>query len=218
MVWNPADYGNLSVLHVGDHEIWQPDVMLYNSAAGVGMEHFGNTHCLVYENGTVLWVPPTLFSSNCEMDMRYWPYDSHKCNLKIGSWTYDANQIDLVKYGIERDLYNENYEWVVTQVDSERNVRKYECCDQPYVDVNHNIYFSRRSPMYKAVILAPALVVILMTLSNFWLPAQSGEKIMLNGVNVIVVVGFLIFFAERIPVMSSSTPLVGKFKQCNFMY
>lgn len=209
--WNPADYGNLSVLHVGDHEIWQPDVLLYNSAAGNGMEHFGNVLCLVYSNGSVLWVPPTLFTSNCEMDMHYWPYDSHKCNIKIGSWTYDASQIDLVEGRIETDVYTENYEWTITHVDAQRNVRKYDCCENSYVDIDHNVYFKRRSPMFKSVVLAPALVIILMTLSNFWLPAQSGEKILLNGVNVIVVVCFLIFFAQRIPVMSSSTPLVGKF-------
>lgn len=201
----------MSVLHVGDHEIWQPDILLYNSdAAGKGLEHFGNTHCLVFNNGSVLWVPPTLFTSNCQMDMHYWPYDSHKCILKIGSWTYDALQIDLADGRIETDVYTENYEWTITKVDVQRNVRKYECCDKPYVDIEHSVYFKRRSPMFKAVVLAPALVVILMTLSNFWLPAPSGEKILLNGVNVIVVVSLLTFFAQRIPVMSSSTPLVGK--------
>jgi hypothetical protein len=28
--WNESDYGGLSVLHVGDHELWQPDIVLYN--------------------------------------------------------------------------------------------------------------------------------------------------------------------------------------------
>ncbi|CAG2065662.1 unnamed protein product, partial [Timema podura] len=28
--WNASDYGDLSVLHIADHEIWQPDIVLYN--------------------------------------------------------------------------------------------------------------------------------------------------------------------------------------------
>lgn len=174
------------------------------------MDHFGHTHCLVYSNGSVLWVPPTLFSSHCDLDMQYWPYDAHKCNLKIGSWTYDALHIDLLPSRIETDVYTPNHEWLVTYTDSVRHETKYACCAEPYVDIDYNIHFVRRSPMYRAVVLAPALVVVVMTLANFWLPPRSGEKILLNGVNIVVVVGFLIFFAQRIPVMSSSTPLVGR--------
>lgn len=28
--WNASDYGGLSKVHFADHEVWQPDVMLYN--------------------------------------------------------------------------------------------------------------------------------------------------------------------------------------------
>lgn len=30
LVWDVKDYGNLVELHFGDHEIWQPDMCLYN--------------------------------------------------------------------------------------------------------------------------------------------------------------------------------------------
>lgn len=28
--WNATDYGGLTRLHLADHEIWQPDIVLYN--------------------------------------------------------------------------------------------------------------------------------------------------------------------------------------------
>jgi hypothetical protein len=28
--WNESEYGGLSVLHVAEHEIWQPDIVLFN--------------------------------------------------------------------------------------------------------------------------------------------------------------------------------------------
>lgn len=28
--WNENDYGGISVIKIGDHEVWQPDITLYN--------------------------------------------------------------------------------------------------------------------------------------------------------------------------------------------
>lgn len=204
--WNIADYGNMKVLHVGEHETWKPDISLYRSG---GMELFGDTNSLAYNNGTVLWVKMASLKTHCMMDMRYWPYDKHICTLYLGSWTYNANEVDFVGNEISKHSYESNNEWWVSEVDVKRTENIYPCCPEPYVAVEFHIHFERRSPLYKSVVLAPALMVIVMTLANFWLPAQSGEKIMLNGVNIIIVVSFLVFFAQKIPITSSNTPLVG---------
>lgn len=59
------------------------------------IEHYGDTMCIVYNNGKVLWVPPSLFVALCELDLRLWPFDTQVCSLKFGSWTYDSQQIDM---------------------------------------------------------------------------------------------------------------------------
>lgn len=28
--WDPAKYGNIEHIHVGNHEVWQPDILLYH--------------------------------------------------------------------------------------------------------------------------------------------------------------------------------------------
>lgn len=28
--WDPSKYGNLQHIHVGNHEVWQPDILLYH--------------------------------------------------------------------------------------------------------------------------------------------------------------------------------------------
>ncbi|KAJ9578406.1 hypothetical protein L9F63_005364, partial [Diploptera punctata] len=94
--WNDSEYGGLKVLHVADHEIWQPDIVLYNSATANVVDHYGNTHCLVYPNGEVLWVPPTEFQVFCDLDLRLWPYDTQSCQLTLGSWTYDGDKVDIL--------------------------------------------------------------------------------------------------------------------------
>jgi hypothetical protein len=111
--WKPENYGNLTLIHVADHEVWQPDLTLYNSAgenfqwflqksqkilnflAGSSIDHYGNTNCIVYNNGKVLWVPPSKFDTFCELDLKYWPFDKQTCQIIIGSWTYSGFQINL---------------------------------------------------------------------------------------------------------------------------
>lgn len=88
--WNESDYGNLTRIALAQHEIWQPDISLYNSATGSNNDYFGNTHFFVEPNGTVLWVPPSTFKTFCDSDLRYWPFDSHKCTLLFGSWIYNG--------------------------------------------------------------------------------------------------------------------------------
>lgn len=209
MIWNASDYGDLATIHIGSHELWQPDIMLYNSAAGTNIDHYGNTNCIVTNNGSVLWVPPTELRSFCSLDMRLWPFDTQECQITIGSWTYDGNKIDLISKDVEKEVLVTNHHWKLIGITETRNVKMYSCCDEPYVDIQYNLTLQRVSPIFKAVVITPASIIVLMTLANFWLPSQAGEKILLNGINAIIIVVFLVYFAQKLPIMGE-IPLVGK--------
>lgn len=211
--WTPADYGNQTVLHIGEHEIWQPDVLVYNSAAGHNIDYYGNTHCLVIANGSVLWVPPAQLVVYCQLNLRHWPYDSQKCTIKMGSWTYDNTKVELSLGTLQDDvkMLMDNSEWQLTGTNMVRNIVYYNCCVEPYADINFEFQLQRRSAIYRAIVVTPATVVILLALASFWLPPTAGEKILLNGVNVVVIVSFLVYFARRLPTMGEHTPYVGGF-------
>lgn len=190
----------------------QPDLLLYNGATGTLTDQYGNSHCIVQSTGDIVWVPPTHYQSHCGIDLRLWPFDTQECGLLMGSWTHHGEQIDLqiTGNGVELDLSTENNQWEVTRASATRNQKYYDPNPEPYLDVTFNFTLMRRSPMYKTVVVTPAVGVILMTLANFWLPAQSGEKILLNGINALIIVTFLTYFAQRLPSMAIHTPLVGR--------
>ena len=171
-------------------------------------------------NGSVIWVPPTEFQTFCDLNLKYWPFDSHDCHLILGSWTYNGNEIDIVgnmAHAIMVEVLVQNYKWEITKSLASRNIRYYSCCTEPYVDIEFNITIQRRSPMYKAVVITPASMIVLMTLASFWLPCQAGEKILLNGVTAIIIVIFLIYFAHKLPAMASHTPLIGIYFYTNYV-
>lgn len=207
--WDPANYGNLTLLHVGNHEVWQPDVVLYNSASDI--EHYGNTHVLITSLGTVLWVPPSQFDTFCELDLTHWPYDTQRCTLLMGSWTFDGDKLDLWpnENAIDLELQIKSNEWQIINTTWARNVKMYDCCTEPYVNVEFNITVQRRPNVYRSIVTVPAITVIVMTLSTFLLPINSGQKILLNAGNIISVVLFLLYFTSRLGNMAISTPLIG---------
>lgn len=56
----------------------------------------------VYHDGDVQWIPPALYKSSCQIDMRNFPFDIQNCHLKFGSWTHDGFKLNLSFYeGIE---------------------------------------------------------------------------------------------------------------------
>lgn len=62
--------------------------------------------------------------------------------------------------------------------------------------------------MFKAIVVTPAIIVVVMTLASFWLPPQASfEKLFLNGVTVISIL--LVYFSQLLPMLATSTPLIG---------
>ena len=41
--------------------------------------------------------PPAIFKSYCEIDVRYFPFDTQTCFMKFGSWSYSGLQVRCVR-------------------------------------------------------------------------------------------------------------------------
>ena len=69
LMWNPMDFGNLTVIRIPPTLVWQPDIMLYNRN-NYGDKMFpdleiGSSNALVYSNGEVLFVPDRKIEARC---------------------------------------------------------------------------------------------------------------------------------------------------------
>nr|WUR05318.1 nicotinic acetylcholine receptor alpha 9 subunit [Orius laevigatus] len=212
--WNVSKYNGMTYVHMADHEVWQPDMTLYNSAIGNNMDHYGNAHCIVYSDGKVLWIPPAQFTVYCDLDLTHWPFDSHACNIILGSWTYSGEHINLTTTEntvYESDLNIYGSEWKVTKIVRQREVKIYPCCTEPYIGIINTVYLTRLSSTYFSVIVLPTIGMVLMTLSLFWLPSHTQERMVLSGAILILISIFMIYFSQRLPAMGSSTPLIVMF-------
>uniref|UniRef100_A0A3B3HX37 Neuronal acetylcholine receptor subunit alpha-7 n=2 Tax=Oryzias latipes TaxID=8090 RepID=A0A3B3HX37_ORYLA len=208
--WNQSEYPGVKNLRFTSDQVWTPDILLYNSADDDFDSTF-KTNVLVNSSGYAKYLPPGIFMSTCNVDVRWFPFDIQKCNLKFGSWTYDGWLLDLQMIEADISSYMPNGEWDLIGVPGSRNEIFYDCCKEPYTDVTFVITIRRRTLYYALNLLIPCVLLSSMTLLVFVLPADSGEKISLGITVLLSLTVFMLLVAEIMPATSDSVPLIGQY-------
>ncbi|KAH7931860.1 hypothetical protein HPB49_025826 [Dermacentor silvarum] len=160
------------------------------------------TKAIIHEDGRVVWNPPAIYKSFCQIDVQYFPFDKQDCFMKFGSWTYDGFQVDLkhvseipdtniVPVGIDLTEFYLSVEWDIMAVPAMRREKFYSCCEQPYPDITFNITLRRKTLFYTVNLIIPCVGISCLSVLVFYLPSDSGEKI--------------------IPPTSLAMPLLGKY-------
>ncbi|MBN3310252.1 ACHA7 protein, partial [Amia calva] len=210
LTWNPEQYPGVQNLRFPSNQIWVPDILLYNSAD----ERFDatfHTNVLVNASGACQYIPPGILKSTCYIDVRWFPFDVQKCDLKFGSWTHNGWLLDLQMLEVDISTYISNGEWDLVGVPGKRNELYYECCKEPYPDVTFTVTMRRRTLYYGLNLLIPCVLISGLALLVFLLPADSGEKISLGITVLLSLTVFMLLVAEIMPATSDSVPLIAQY-------
>ncbi|XP_077989125.1 neuronal acetylcholine receptor subunit alpha-2-like [Glandiceps talaboti] len=210
--WNVSDYGGLGVLRVPSPLLWLPDIVLYNNADG-NYEPTLMTKALVYNTGTIYWLPPAIYKSSCRIDVQYFPFDEQHCTMKFGSWTYDGRVLDLVMMDEDVDLedYWESGEWDILGSPGTKHTAKYPCCEEIYTDITFTFIIRRKPLFYTVNLIIPCVLISFLSVLVFYLPSDCGEKISLCISVLLALTVFLLLISEIIPPTSVLIPLIGRY-------
>ncbi|XP_067456230.1 neuronal acetylcholine receptor subunit alpha-7-like [Thunnus thynnus] len=208
--WNQSDYPGVKNLRFTADQVWTPDILLYNSAHDKFDATF-KTNVLVNSSGFCEYLPPGIFISTCNVDVRWFPFDIQRCELKFGSWTFDGWLLDIQMKEADVSGYMPNGEWDLVEVPGGRHEVFYDCCAEPYPDITFVVTLRRRTLFYALNLLIPCVLLSSMTLLVFLLPANSGEKISLGITVLLSLTVFMLMVAEIMPATSDSVPLIGQY-------
>ncbi|KAK3106581.1 hypothetical protein FSP39_023022 [Pinctada imbricata] len=207
--WNSDDYGGTGSIRIPSHNLWVPDVVLYNSVDDYTSGYM-QALAMVYEDGRVFWGPVVRMRSSCKIDITYFPFDDQTCKLKLGSWAYHGFMVDVTNRSSTIDLSNfvDNGEWELIQVRVERNTVFYNCCPEPFPDVTFYMLLRRRIKYYFMNIIIPCIILSFLCLAGFLLPPESGEKITLGLSVLLTITVFMLMVADKMPQTSESISVI----------
>uniref|UniRef100_A0A1I8GMR6 Neur_chan_LBD domain-containing protein n=1 Tax=Macrostomum lignano TaxID=282301 RepID=A0A1I8GMR6_9PLAT len=232
--WNPAEYGDADHMLLPPDALWTPDIVLYSNTGGDWDLSQSATKLKVYHDGRVVWKPPVIYESSCDINVEFFPFDTQECRLKMGTWTYHGLLIDLrhlaqktedervkrtsfdnceadINYAADLSEYVENTEWDLLQVSATRNIAFYACCPEPYLDITFFIRFRRQPVFYGTNLICPCMAISFLTVFVFYLPSDSQEKITLSISILIALTVFILLVFELTPPTSLVVPLITKY-------
>ncbi|KAJ8406421.1 hypothetical protein AAFF_G00299950 [Aldrovandia affinis] len=102
-------------------------------------------------------------------------------------------------------------EWDLVEVLGRRNEKIYACCEEPYPDVTFTVVMRRRALYYGLTLLLPCVLISMLAMLVFLLPADSGEKISLGITVLLSLTVFMLLVAEIMPKTSDSVPILAQY-------
>ncbi|KRT85547.1 transmembrane ion channel, partial [Oryctes borbonicus] len=208
--WDPSSYDNVDLIHLTSSEIWTPDLALYNKYNHDSVKKIFDTgvDCIIRNTGKVTCVPPSQHEAVCIADLRNYPYEKQKCILRLGSWVHSGEEIDF-RFS-NKPVTTENVptgEWTILNVAVERYPGNYSCCpNNTYPSLVFTFTLERRPSYHEAVIIIPAVVIIIITLFVFHFNAAENERLYLIIVDLLLHFLFLRNLVYEIPSMGVNTP------------
>ncbi|KAG1678675.1 Acetylcholine receptor subunit alpha-like 1 [Nymphon striatum] len=180
------------------------------------------TKAVLHYDGRVVWKPPAIYKSSCEINVEYFPFDQQTCHMKFGSWSYDGYKVNLVHkhssngsnfvdLGTDLSEFYRSVEWEIMGVPAKRTEMFYVCCEHPYIDITFNITMRRKTLFYTVNLIIPCVGMSFLSVLVFYLPSHSGEKVSLSISIMLSLTVFFLLLAEIIPPTSLAVPLLGKY-------
>ncbi|XP_047123166.1 neuronal acetylcholine receptor subunit alpha-10 isoform X1 [Hydra vulgaris] len=215
LTWNASEWEGINSVTVSPNKIWKPDITVYNNAEQdfQGLDYYGKTKVIVYSDGNIVWLIPTLLRTTCKLDMSYFPFDEQVCPLIFGSWAYDQVAIDLYHKNPTGDLsiLAKSSEFIISGFEAVRVSELFKCCPNPYVSLTYKLHFQRRAKFYLFKIILPGVLIALLSCFSFILPPLSGDRVGLVITNFLSLSFYVLIVSDFVPPSSDTLPLLVKF-------
>jgi nicotinic acetylcholine receptor len=216
LTWDRDQFAGIHTIRITPNRVWHPDIVLFNNADGRFEVSF-KSNILLDENGTLMWIPCSIYKSSCTIDVNYFPFDEQSCEMIYGSWTYNGDEVQLQPYipnFVKVDLsdYEKSGTWDVVGVPGNFTT----AFD---IKEGHNvskavltIVMRRKTLFYTVNLILPCALVSVLSMFVFYLPSTAGEKVTMSVSILLALVVFLqVLVTNLLPPSSISLPLFAKY-------
>ena len=216
--WNSSQYGAIDRLVVPADTFWTPDILLYNTAneESVSALDVYKASLLVDERGRVTWVSPVTLKSSCDINVKWFPFDSQNCSLLFGSISMTKQRLQLKFYNKPKSIeaFQDKFHyssgvWKVKALTPHLRDEVYSCCKNPFSIIEFNLSLKRLPLYYVLYLVLPCLCLSLLSPFVFFVPPESGERIGFGITIVLAMSVYLLVISDKLPEKSNESPLIG---------
>ncbi|KAI8508896.1 hypothetical protein Bbelb_127440 [Branchiostoma belcheri] len=210
--WNPHDHGGIETLVLPVKKVWTPDIFLYNNVDGEagGLEKVADV--VLNSDGTATWNQPGIFQSACPMDTSLFPFDEQVCELYFGSWVHPVTRLNITATPtVDREQYQQNEQFILEEPSKiYTEIENYKG-NVSFSHVKVVLHLQRRCAYYKFNLIQPWVILMILNIAAFYIPADCGERL---GFTITIMLSLVLFqevVAQQLPQTSTTRPLMSRF-------
>ncbi|KAL4233411.1 Neuronal acetylcholine receptor subunit beta-4 [Mactra antiquata] len=202
IAWEPADYDGIVEFAVNSGRFWTPPLLIINT--NDKLDFIGNPSIKTrYANTGVAFYDPGLsLTVSCRLDIRFYPWDRHRCFLQFDPWHYVPEELILINQTshVDTTFYKPNGQWDLISSGVSSIAFPHKSTSYQVV-----IFIERQSTYVIVNVILPVIVLSLLNLMIFFIPNVSGERISFSITLLLAVTVFMTIVADNLP--KSSTPM-----------
>ncbi|XP_031570460.1 neuronal acetylcholine receptor subunit beta-3-like [Actinia tenebrosa] len=225
LYWDKSKYGGKDRVNFLPTEVWFPDIALHNNGDNLTPRAGGTSKFLsnvaVDSDGLNVWSGPASFTASCELKLDYWPFDTQKCAFRFGSFSYHKQQLTISPFATKSTLgesFIENGDWAIMGIDIDIGETDHgNCCPYKFSQISFTITMERKYSYQMFYVVAPCLIMSILTLVSFWIPSESGERIGFVTTLLLGMMVFLLIVPDSLPESSRAIPVLGVLLMCTLV-
>ncbi|KAL7853893.1 hypothetical protein AOLI_G00207370 [Acnodon oligacanthus] len=213
LMWDPEEFDGITEISLSSDAIWVPDVII-SEFVDEGKSPV-IPYVYVNSSGIVKNYKPIQVVSACDLEIYAFPFDKQNCTLTFRSWLHSVNEVDLALWRSAEVIANDTREfmndgeWELLSIPS--HYWKMNLADRDYAHIQFNLLIRRRPLLYVVSVLIPSIFLMVVDVTSFYLPPNSGTRITFK---TSILLGYTVFrvnLMDEIPATAIKTPLIGVF-------
>ncbi|XP_041118602.1 5-hydroxytryptamine receptor 3A-like [Polyodon spathula] len=212
LVWDPSEFDGMDHLNVPVEFIWTPDFYIYEFV-GEDLSPF-IPYLYLHHDGQVIHDQPIRAVTSCNLDIFYFPFDTHSCILTFGPYLHTVRDIRLGLHLPSEQLLKESLqslgnrgEWELLNITGSPLPFYYQNEEWPMCVFTVKI--RRRPIMYLVKLVIPSAFLVLLDILSFFLPVHSVDRCAFKVTLLLGYSMFLLMMNNILPNNSGGTPLIG---------
>ena len=206
LVWQPELHGNVTSFTIPQEHIWIPDLFLKNGVKepkGLGGSFY---YLPVNHTGEVTWWPYQVVETHCPVDITYFPFDAQNCRISFSLWNHENTLVNITsaRKHVGNFHFTENGIWTITANHSFVDRDELAIFSQLIITIS----LKRKTQFYMWNFIVPLLLLGMIKIFAFLIPAESGEKVSFTVTLFLTFGVFLNWLSSYLPENSDSVCLI----------